>query len=46
MQENGIHQIFQSVADSLSDRQFEDLIGTHEQITAQLEEMGQGECSS
>ena len=46
MQENGIHQIFQSVAESLSDRQFEELIGTHEQITAHLEEMGQGECSS
>lgn len=46
MQENGIHQIFQSVADSLSDSQFENLIGTHEHITAQLEEMGQGECSS
>lgn len=46
MQENGIHQIFQSVAESLSDRQFEELIGTHKQITAHLEEMGQEEGSN
>lgn len=46
MQENGIHQKFQSVAESLTDKQFEELLDTHQQITKHLEEPGQEECSN
>ena len=44
-QEGGIHQIFQAVAESLTDKQFEELLGTHQQITTYLEALDQGECS-
>ena len=46
MQDGGIHQIFKSVTDSLTSSQYEELLGTHRQISTYLEEESsyQGEC--
>ncbi|WP_342742428.1 MarR family winged helix-turn-helix transcriptional regulator [Paenisporosarcina indica] len=37
LQEGGIHQIFHSVVESLTESQVEELLGTHHQITTFLE---------
>lgn len=47
-QEGGIHQVFQSVGEILTKKQYEDLLESHQQITTYLEteapELEQGEC--
>ncbi|MFY0758847.1 MarR family transcriptional regulator [Metabacillus dongyingensis] len=47
LQEGGIHQVFQAAIESLTERQYEELLGSHNQITAFLETQApeQGECS-
>lgn len=46
-QEGGILQVFQSAIESLTERQYEEILGTHNQITTYLETHApeQGECS-
>ncbi|MCP3764691.1 MarR family transcriptional regulator [Domibacillus sp. A3M-37] len=39
LQEGGIHQVFQSVLESLTEQKVDDLLETHQQITASLEKL-------